>query len=434
MDILIAILALSLMVIFHEFGHYIVARANGVRVKEFSIGLGPRLVGFTKGETDYCINILPFGGACVMQGDIDDETKDETYDEEKSFDSKSVWARMSIIFAGPFFNFLLAFIFSVIIIGYMGYSPAKIYSVEEGSVAEEAGLLPGDVIVKVNNRTISFDTEFDIYRMVYAEKTMKIKYERDGKKYTTTVIPKKVKGQAYRIGITISGSPVSIVEINEDSPADKAGIKPDDVLLKINGNEISVTDDVTKYVSEAEGKACVYTILRDGKEIEFTVTPEIVDYENYETGLVVYSPYIKGNALTTLKYSFHQVRYSIMNVIDSFHMLFAGDVTSEDVAGPVGIVNLISDTVESGKEYGIMSAIMNLLFLIVLLSANLGVMNLLPIPALDGGRLVFLLIEAVRGKPISKEKEGFVHMIGLALLMLLMVFVLFNDIKNVFFK
>lgn len=434
MDIIIAILALSLMIIVHEFGHFIIAKVNGVRVKEFSLGLGPRLCGIVRGETDYCIKLLPFGGACVMQGDIDDETHDEKYDESKSFDTKSVWARISIIAAGPIFNFVLAFVFAVIIIGNIGYAPASVYMVEEDSMAYEAGIREGDTIVKINGRTISFDAEYSIYRMVYPMKKMNITYLRDGEKHKATIVPKKVKGIAYRIGVTITSDPVKVASVSPKAPADVAGIKADDIITKVDGNDVKNADDVTKYLNDKKGEACVFTVMRDGKEAEFTIKPDAQEYEEVETGLVVYSELVKGSPIDTLKYGIHQVRYSIMNVIDSFYMLFNGQVTSKDVAGPVGIVNIISDTVDSGKEYGIKIVLMDLMYLVVLLSANLGVMNLLPIPALDGGRLVFLLIEAVRGKPIDREKEGMVHLVGITLLMILMVFVLFNDIKNVFFS
>ena len=246
-------------------------------------------------------------------------------------------------------------------------------------------------------------------------------------------MPNKVTKTAYRVGITIQGEPVTIAEVS-DGPAKDAGIKVNDVIKKINGKEVKNTSDVGTFMSEKEGAECTFTLLRDGNTVEVKVTPILTEYEEVETGMVVYSQYVKGNAWTTLKYSASQVRYSIATVFDSFHMLFAGQVTSKDIAGPVGIVNVISNIVESSKEDGTLYVILNLLYLIVLLSANLGVMNLLPIPALDGGRLVFLLIEAVRGKPIAREKEGMVHFVGMALLMVLMVIIMFNDIRNVFFS
>ena len=166
--------------------------------------------------------------------------------------------------------------------------------------------------------------------------------------------------------------------------------------------------------------------------MSLTITPKVVKQDYYEDGITSYGYGVKTTPLETIKYSFKEVEYSISTVFDSFLLIFKGQVTTKDVAGPVGIVNLIGDTVEDTKEYGASTVVLTLLSLATLLSANLGVMNLLPIPALDGGRLVFLIIEAIRRKPIDREKEGMIHFIGLMVLIVLMVLILFNDIKNIF--
>ena len=435
MNIVIAILALGLLVVFHEFGHFIVAKANGVRVKEFAIGFGPKIFGFKKGETEYTFNILPFGGACIMQGDMEDTAKDEVIDEDRSFGSKSVWARIAIIAAGPIFNFFLAFIFSVIIISNVGYQPAKVYDVEEGTPAYEAGLRAGDEILKINGRSIGFASEYDVYTMVYPDKTYNITYKRDGKKYKTSFTPVKTHQVAYRIGIMIqNASPVKVVEVSKDSVADKAGVKAGDGVVSINGVSIETADQVSEEFTKAEGAECTVVIMRDGSEMPLKITPDKVEYDEMVTGMYVFSAFVKGSPVEVVTKSASQVRYDIMTVIDSLRMLVSGKVKSDDVAGPVGIVNIISDTVNESKTDGIKYMLLNLMYLVALLSANLGVMNLLPIPALDGGRLVFLFIEAIRRKPVDREKEGIIHLVGMACLMVLMVFILFNDIKNVFFK
>lgn len=397
LNVILAILVLSIIVIVHEFGHFIIAKANGITVVEFSIGFGPKLIHFRKGETEYCIKALPFGGACTMLGDEflemsviqseeddDEELTDEEkeakkrklaiengYDMEKSFASKSVWARIAVIAAGPVFNFLLAFVCAVVIVGSLGYDPCDIDVVKDNSPATEAGLQEGDVITKVNGHKVTFYRDFYFYRAYNADKTLNITFTRDGEKMTTTVTPQHIKQQKYQVA-------------------------------------------------------------RDGKNVDVTVEPKMVEVESYDTGFVVYGDRVKTSPIGTLKYSVEEVGYSVKTVIQSLGMLFTGKIGFDSLLGPVGTVSTMSEIVEESKADGAFYVFLNLMNLAALISANLGVMNLLPIPALDGGRLVFLIIEALRGKPVKREHEGIVNFIGMILLVILMVVVLFKDIMALF--
>ncbi len=424
MNILLAIIILSVIIVIHEFGHFLLAKLNGVCVTEFALGMGPKLLKFKKGETEYCLKLFPFGGSCMMMGEDEESTS------ENAFNNKSVWARISIIAAGPIFNFILAFIFAIVIIAQSGYDPCVIDKVEGPAV--EAGLQVGDKIVKINKRKIDLSREYAIYEMVYPTETMNITYIRDGKEYKTTITPEHVKKEVYQLGILINSTDVTINTVNEDSAAQKAGLKANDKILKINGKDIKKADEISPAVTENAGKEMEMLISRDGNQMTLKVTPKAVMLDYYEDGITSYGYGVKTSALETIKYAFKEVEYSISTVFDSFLLIFKGKVTTKDVAGPVGIVNLIGDTVEQTKEYGASTVVLTLLSLATLLSANLGVMNLLPIPALDGGRLVFLIIEAIRRKPINREKEGMIHFVGLMVLMVLMVVILFNDIINIF--
>lgn len=341
MGIVLAILVFSFIVLVHELGHFLLAKKNGIRVDEFSIGMGPTLLSKQVGETKYCLKLLPLGGSCMMGEDDDDMS-------EGSFNSKSVWARMSVIAAGPVFNFILAFIFAVIIIGYVGYDEPILSDVTPGYSAEEAGLQAGDRIVRMNNKKINIWREVVYYNVFHPGETVNMVYERDGKEYTATIVPKQDENGSYKLGV----------------------------------------------VSPTE--------------------------------------YTKANVLTALQYGVYEVKFWICTTVESLKMLVTGQVGVNELSGPVGIVDMVGDTYEQSKSYGFMVVLMEMLNIGILLSANLGVMNLLPIPALDGGRLVFLVVEAIRRKRIPPEKEGIVHLIGFALLMALMVFVMFNDIKRLF--
>ena len=457
LNVFLAILVLSIIVIVHEFGHFIIAKANGITVVEFSIGFGPKLIHFRKGETEYCIKALPFGGACTMLGDEflemsviqseednDEELTDEEkeakkrklaiengYDMEKSFASKSVWARIAVIAAGPVFNFLLAFVCAVVIVGSLGYDPCDIDVIKDNSPATEAGLQEGDVITKVNGHKVTFYRDFYFYRAYNADKTLNITFTRDGEKMTTTVTPQHIKQQKYQVGIMMNENCL-ISSVTKDSPAEKAGLKANDVIKAVDGTAMENSSSVTEAITSSGGSSVTFTVARDGKNVDVTVEPKMVEVESYDTGFVVYGDRVKTSPIGTLKYSVEEVGYSVKTVIQSLGMLFTGKIGFDSLLGPVGTVSTMSEIVEESKADGAFYVFLNLMNLAALISANLGVMNLLPIPALDGGRLVFLIIEALRGKPVKREHEGIVNFIGMILLVILMVVVLFKDIMALF--
>lgn len=345
MKIVVSLIVFSIIILFHELGHFLLAKKNGIKVNEFSLGLGPTIWGVQKGETKYSLKLLPFGGACMMEGEDEESTA------SNAFGSKSVWARISVVAAGPIFNFIMAFVFSFVIICTTGYDLPVLTDVTPGYAAAEAGLRAGDTIVKLNNKKIHFYRDISAYGMYHVGEPVEVVYERDGEEYTTTLVPK-------------------------------------------------YDEELGRYLYGFIGTS----------------------YRQKET----------NNVFVLAKYSVHEVGYWIDSTIQSLRLLITGGVSVNDMSGPVGIVNAIGDSYEETVSLGIGYVILQMMYICVFLSANLGVMNLLPIPALDGGRLVFLIIEAIRGKKVDQEKEGFVHFIGLVLLLLLMVVIMFNDIRRLF--
>ena len=353
------------------------------------------------------------------------------YDMEKSFASKSVWARIAVIAAGPVFNFLLAFVCAVVIVGSLGYDPCDIDVIKDNSPATEAGLQEGDVITKVNGHKVTFYRDFYFYRAYNADKTLNITFTRDGEKMTTTVTPQHIKQQKYQVGIMMNENCL-ISSVTKDSPAEKAGLKANDVIKAVDGTAMENSSSVTEAITSSGGSSVTFTVARDGKNVDVTVEPKMVEVESYDTGFVVYGDRVKTSPIGTLKYSVEEVGYSVKTVIQSLGMLFTGKIGFDSLLGPVGTVSTMSEIVEESKADGAFYVFLNLMNLAALISANLGVMNLLPIPALDGGRLVFLIIEALRGKPVKREHEGIVNFIGMILLVILMVVVLFKDIMALF--
>lgn len=434
MSIVVAILVFSIIIIIHELGHFLLAKKNGIGVVEFSIGLGPTIFGIQKGETKYSIKLLPFGGMCQMVG----EDSDQNTTEENAFYSKGVWQRFSVIFAGPFFNFVLAFLLSLFVIGFVGYDPARIVAVAPNSPAAEAGLQSGDIIKKMGNSSISIGREIDSYFMYNTldDTPIEIVYIRDGVKNSTTVVPKIAKQYLLGFNYYANETPgAEIIGVTEGYPFHVAGILPGDVITEVNGVSINNGAELSAYMDShpLDGTALTITYTREGASTTVELTPRL-HQETYSVGFSYNVYREKTGILNTIKYSFVEVKYWIVSTVKNLGLLVTGQLNSTDVGGPVAIIGTIGDVYEQTQETGnAMDVVLQMAYITILLSANLGVMNLLPIPALDGGKLVFTLIEAVRGKPIDREKEGIVHLIGMVILMLLMVFIFFNDIKNLFF-
>lgn len=353
--IILFIIVFGLVVISHEMGHFLIGKRNGIHVVEFSVGMGPTLFSFYKNGTKYSLKLLPFGGACMFEGETGVEEQDEERESVPvdasagiAFTEAGVWARIATVFAGPFFNFILAFVIAVILSAFSGVDLPTVGTVTEGSAAANAGLQTGDVITKIGHESIHFYREVMLISSLNQGEKMEITYERGGEKGVTTLSPQYSEDDGrYYMGIT-------------------------------NGGE-----------------------------------------------------YLQCNPLQVFQYGFYEVEYWVKITYKSLRMLVMGKVSRDDVSGPVGIAQLVGESYdEAEKNYGTPYAILTMLEIVVLLSVNLGIMNLLPLPALDGGRLVFMLVEVVRGKPVPPEKEGMVHFAGMVVLMVLMVFIMYNDIMR----
>ena len=427
LSIIIAILVFSVIVIFHELGHFLLAKRNGIAVTEFSLGMGPRLFSKVIGETRYSLKLFPIGGSCMMVGEDDDD------DSQGSFNRASVWARISVVAAGPIFNFILAFIFAMIITSVIGYDPSTVLQVEEGSPAQKAGLQEGDVITEFQGRHISIGRDLELYMTLHGlqDENVTLTYERDGEEheisYTADSQTSYLLGFYYNI---TEGEP-EVTQVMLDGSMMETGVQAGDIIREINGVKISTGQDIQDYIAAnpLDGSEITLGIERNGDIRQISVTPKMT--KQVDAGFVYNLYREKTNFPGVIKYSAVEVRYWITSTIESLVMLVKGQFTVNDLSGPVGIINVIGDSYEEAKTEGTVMVWMQMLYWAILLSANLGVMNLLPIPALDGGRLVFLIIEAIRRKKINPNVEGMIHFAGFVLLMVLMVFVMFNDIRRI---
>lgn len=343
MSYILALIIFSAIVIFHELGHFLLAKWNGIEVIEFSLGMGPRLLSHVWGDTRYSLKLLPIGGSCQMVGE------EEASDSAGAFGNKSVWSRIAVVAAGPVFNFILAWVLALIIVGSVGYDNTMVDIIPD-SAAAEAGMEDGDQIISINGSRTWLYREVSLYSSLHQGQTATVVFERNGEKQTVVLTPKQSDTGAYLYGFS-------------------------------------------------------RTVQRE-----------------------------KGGALETVGYSCAEIRYWLKATVESLKMLIRGQVGLEEMSGPVGIVSTIGDTYKESRVDGWYYVTMNMIMIAIFLSVNLGVMNLLPIPALDGGRLVFLILEAIRGKAIPQEKESMVHFTGFVLLMGLMAVILFSDLHKLFIK
>lgn len=337
----------GIVVVSHELGHFLLAKAGGINVVEFFVGMGPTLFAFEKGGTKYSLKLFPIGGACVFEGEDGLNTKEGEV-SPGAFPNASVWKRISTVVAGPLFNFILAFVIALAMVNMIVIRDPVATEVLEGGAAQAAGLQDGDRIIALDGERIYLYEEILLFNALYRQGDVELVYERDGERYTTVLTP--IYSEEY------------------------------------------------------------------GRYMMGFSNADIVE--------------LKG--ADALKYAWYEMRYNVKNTYKSLGMLITGNVSRQDVAGPVGIANVVGETYDQAKEYGWQNVLVNMMNITLMLSVNLGILNLLPIPALDGGRLVFLFIEVLRGKPIPAEKEGMVHFIGLMFFMVLMVVVFFNDLANIF--
>jgi len=352
MNIIIAVLIFGLIVLIHEFGHFITAKKFGITVLEFSIGMGPKIYSWTSHNTIFSIRALPIGGYCSMLG----ENEEEVMPGEVSFVSRPVWQRFLVLFCGPFFNFVLAFFMAIILVSNVGIDRCVLSGVMPGYPAEQAGLKAGDLITKIDSEKVTIYRDLTLYTYMNPGKTVNLTVKR----------------------------------ASAENPAKSETLK-------------------------------------------FTVTPQkSEEYHAFMLGIQVGGyEREKLSIADTIYYSAYEVYFNIHSAVKGLAMLIGRKISPDNLSGPVGIVNMIGQTVNESKPYGISVVFLSIVNMVLLLSANLGIMNLLPLPALDGGRLIFLIIEGILGHPINRKFEGYVHMAGFVILMILMVIVMFNDIRNI---
>jgi regulator of sigma E protease len=414
------VIVLGFLIFAHESGHFFVAKLFRVRVLVFSFGFGKRLFGFRRGSTDYRVSLIPLGGYVRMAGDSPEENVSGSPDE---FLSKPKWQRFLILVAGPLMNLIIAvaFVATLVMVGFdRPVMKPVVGEVVPGKAGARAGLHPGDLIVSMKGEQVD---DFDDVRMLVstnAGSPLHVVYLRDGVRHETTLTPDRESGDFGQIGranIGYGGEPI-VGGTRPDTPAARAGLKAGDRITIVGGKPVRTLTEFVTAATPFDGKPLPLTLVRGGQSITVTLAPEKSD----DVGRGIYSPseFLKLPLLPALRYSVNENWRLLKLTVSTLGRLFRAEGSVKELSGPINIARISGDALRHGW--------LNVIGLMAMISLQLGFMNLLPIPVLDGGHLMILVIEGIARRELSLRVKERIQQLGFAVLATLMIVVLYNDV------
>lgn len=431
------IFVLTVLVFFHEMGHFMLAKLFGVRVERFSIGFPPRLFGIKIGETDYCISAIPLGGYVKMAGVIDESMDTGTLTgAPDEFASKTWWQKVLILSGGVVMNLILAWILISVLLNVQGepiIPETTVGYVAESGIAQKAGIEKYDKILKINGVEVHNWNEVNRLYVSNLGKQMDITIERDGKILNITLSKDILKDKnSERLDI-YPLLPARVGEILPDSPAAKAGLQRGDRIVAINGQPIRSWEDMTKIVRDNPEKPLDFEIQRGGQRLHVSITPQPTDEIDEagvshivgKIGIGLYYEKNKVALLPAFKEGLQKTLFLTGLNVKALGWLVTGKKSAKEMlGGPIMITKMAGDFAKSGFS--------SLLELIANLSIMLSIINIIPIPGLDGGHILIVFIEEIRRKPLSTQTKVRIQQVGMTILLLLIVFVMYNDILRLF--
>lgn len=407
------IFVLGFLVLIHEGGHFLVAKFFKVKVNEFSIGFGKKLWSKKKGETEYSLRAFPFGGFVSMLGE------EERSDDSRSFSKQKIWKRIAIVAAGGIVNIIFGLTVYFILIASIGnFASRNIESVTQNYGADLAGIMPGDEIIEVNGKHVFITKDLNSKLSETGANEVNLKVKRNGEILNIRVKPTEVKSKS--IGIYFdsnSDNTTKITYLYDNSPV--SGIlEIGDTIIE--ANEEDVRNDyqkLNKIVNETE-KDLKLKVQRNNDIIDVTVTP--MEYSTYYLGVVF--KLADKSIGSRLYYAWFETGNFAISLVDNVKSIFTGGVSVDQMMGPIGISKTVADT----------SIFYDFIYLMAIVSLSLGITNLLPFPALDGGKILILIIEAIRRKPLKENTEIWIQMVGFSLLILLSIYISYMDVLRFF--
>ena len=421
------VFVIGVLVFVHELGHFLAARRIGVRVLKFSLGFGPRLVGFTRGDTEYCISAVPLGGYVKMAGENAEDARSGQPDE---FLSKTKWQRFQVLIMGPAMNVALAIALLAVVLAQGADVPAYldqlpvVGGVEKESPAERAGFQPDDRVLTVAGREIRTWEEFDIAIGSRPGRPVTITVVRQDREQSLSVTPDaEGKFEIGRIGVFPKVHP-RVQTVRHGDPAEAAGVKPGDVVIAVNGESVQLARQLSEAIGHHPDRPITLSILRSGQPLDITVTPR----REGNVGRIGISianeikriqPGPLGAVWMSVKRNWEYAGL----ILRTLGGLISGDTSPRQLMGPVGIAQLSGESAQEGW--------VSLFALMASISLNLGLLNLLPVPVLDGGHIFIMALEGVARRDFSIRVKERMLFAGFVLLMLLMVTVIYNDLTRI---
>jgi regulator of sigma E protease len=419
---------LGVLVFVHEMGHYLMARRIGIRVLTFSLGFGPKLLTVRRGDTDYCISAIPLGGYVKMAGENPDDVRSGADDE---FLAKTKWERFQVLIMGPTMNIILAFVVMAVVL-YQGADvpayeeqPPIVGYVMEASPAEQSGIRVGDLILRIGGRPVQTWEELFVTVMPRAERELEVVLRRGLQEVTIQVTPEaQTQFQVGDLGVVPIMQP-QILNVLTGDPADLAGIRPRDVITAVNGEPITRDNPFVETINANADVALMLTVVRGGQTLKIEVTPAL----RGNVGLigVELSPFevrtIEPGPLQAIQMSFEK-NYAWSGLIfQTLGGLLTSETSPKQLVGPLGIAQLSGGAAQIGM--------VALFTLMAMISLNLGILNLLPIPVLDGGHIFIMALEGLSRRDFSVRIKEKIQLAGFVVLLMLMVTVIYNDLTRI---
>lgn len=409
------IFLLGFLIGIHETGHFLIAKLCKVRVNEFAIGFGPTIWKKQGKETKYALRLVPLGGFVSMEGE------EEHSDKEGSFSKASIPKRIAIVSAGALVNIIFALIIYFILSSTAGNNVSTIVdSTLENYAAQNVGIQAGDKILKVNNKKVRTSTDVNSIMQNNNGEEVTVTIKRNGEKKDITLKPTEVKYKSTGIYLyDASQKSTKIAGLVKGSSAEKQGLKTGDKIIKVN-NEL-IEDNPEKLIellNNQDYDQIDFVIERNNQEIEITVIPD--DESVYYLGVIFQKA--DNTFINNIYYGFWNTGDYVSSIVDNLKQLFTGKVSTDQLMGPVGISEVVAKT-NGFKEF---------IYMLALISMSLGVTNLIPFPPLDGGKILMLIIEGIRKKPLNQELEVKIQLLGFAILITLSIYITYNDVLRIF--